>query len=213
MNGKPGLKFISISLMLLFLIASILAVTGYQQVPQTDSEKRLYFQNSGGPVLFDHEQHADRAEGCENCHHQLYSADVYAECVECHDDDFSVDDFSHTELLEIEDHECAYCHDIHDEREPQNCRQCHSQALLEPVIENNCVNCHDFQRGDDEWEEANISHEQMLEAHENDCTNCHAVETISSAYHSQCIKCHDYESARVFGKVAAEWDCQSCHLK
>ena len=213
MNGKGRLKFNSISLILLVLLASILALAGYRHEPQANSTKRFFFPNSGGPVLFNHEKHSDQAEGCESCHHHLYSAEVYAECVECHDDDMIADDFTHAELREVEDHECGYCHEIHNEREPQSCRQCHTPTPHEPVIENTCINCHDFERGDEDWDEANIPHEEMLELHENDCSNCHQVQTISSAYHSQCVNCHDYESAKIFGKVAAEWDCQSCHLK
>ncbi len=209
MSGK--FKLNQVGLILLVIVCGTLAIAAYRQTPET-APKRLYFPNSGGAVLFNHEQHSDHSDGCESCHHHLYSADLISECVDCHDDDVSADDFSHAELKEIDDHECGYCHEVHDVREPQNCRQCHTQTADEASSTSTCSSCHDIEDGDEDYADLQVSHEELLEIHEDDCMSCHQEQTISSVYHLQCVNCHEQLDAQIFGKTAADWECQSCHL-
>jgi len=211
MNGKGAFNFNTISLILLVLLSGIFAFSGYRQTPEAASDKRFYFPNSGGAIVFNHQQHSDQSEGCESCHHHLYNAELSSPCVECHDDDVSADDFSHAELKEIEDHECGFCHALDAVRKPQNCRQCHPQTANEAFVVNTCSSCHED--SDEDYADLDISHEEILEIHEDDCSSCHQLQTTSAVYHLQCISCHEKEDAQVFGKAAAEWECQSCHLK
>lgn len=213
MNGKRVLSFNTIALILLVLISSIFAVSGYHQVPDTATATRFFFPNSGGPVLFNHQEHSEGAEGCESCHHHLYSADLISDCLDCHDDDIRRADYSHAELKKIEDHECGYCHEIHEVRKAQNCRQCHSQASAEAGSVAICSSCHEVEADGEDYADLDVTHEELLDIHDNDCSSCHQPETISSVYHIQCINCHEQESAHIFGKLSSEWECQSCHLK
>jgi len=213
MSGKLGLNGSKISLILLVIVATILALVGYRQAPAAVVTERHFFENSGGAVVFDHQQHADVTEGCESCHHHLVRGEQYTECLDCHDDSYSAADFTHTELLEIKDHECNYCHELHEDRSPQTCRQCHApvQDASPPTL--NCSECHDFEADDAYIVDLDLSHEDLLDIHEEDCSTCHQPQSISAAYHLQCISCHEQKAAMIFGKNAAEWDCQACHLK
>jgi len=212
MNGKNGLNFNTSGLVFLVLIASALAIWGYCQPSQASTGDRIYFMNPGGAVLFNHQHHADQSAGCESCHHHLYNADISSECADCHDDDVTAEEFAHAELLEIEDHECSFCHELHDDREPQNCRQCHLHTADESASVISCSSCHECEEDSEDCAELDLTHEEMLDVHENDCTNCHQLSSISSVYHLQCINCHQEERAEIFGKDAGEWNCQACHL-
>ena len=78
------------------------------------------------------------ARGCRECHPKVAdtSTDVESlgDCLECHDDEeYSALNYTHAELLEVEDHSCSDCH------------------LISPVVEiyhNSCSACHREQAND-----------------------------------------------------------------
>ncbi|MEA3287391.1 MAG: cytochrome c3 family protein [Candidatus Marinimicrobia bacterium] len=209
MSGNYWMRWSkSYGLILLTGLAGLIALTGYSNQPDPTQGERFYLRNSGGDVLFDHQTHKDQTEGCETCHHNLFNADFATECFDCHDEDMMVEDFTHAEMKEIEDHECFFCHELHEDREATNCRQCHPTSEPEYPTETNCASCHDS-----DYSREMLSHEEMLETHEDDCAGCHHLQTLSSIYHLQCVGCHEQEVVKIAGKCATEWECSACHLK
>jgi hypothetical protein len=112
MNGKHYNKNLSLSLIIIVIITGLIGIAGYYIESEPLTTARFYIQNSGGAVLFEHQQHIEFTEGCEVCHHELVLSDDRTECSECHDDDYDQDLLTHDEMLEIEDHTCNYCHQV-----------------------------------------------------------------------------------------------------
>jgi len=207
MNGKYYNKNLSPSLIILVIITGLFGIAGYLLKSETvTTTKNFYLQNSSGNVLFEHQNHIDMAEGCEECHHEIVLSDDKTHCSECHDDDYLPEDFSHEELTSISDHTCSYCHQIGEYTDIQSCRSCHPTENEETGLIG-CESCHD------DYDQNSLTHDEMQEIHEYDCGSCHSIQAIGTVYHEYCSECHTNEKPQQFTNADGSIRCQNCHLK
>ena len=93
------------------------------------------------------------ARNCRACHPAAVAETIVpentADCQQCHDDpDYTPAEFSHSELLEIEDHTCTDCHQPGPVVEiyHHGCTSCHRQQAAERFIDDQdqaiCKACH-----------------------------------------------------------------------
>lgn len=131
---------IAVALVVLALLASGLGVDGYLRADETATALRTYLINDGGPVLFEHAEHAARAEACIDCHHDLAGETVG--CLECHEEDEGIEpgEAGHVDLVEIHEADCAGCHEIAPDEDAESCRECHEQPS--EVYHLSCTECH-----------------------------------------------------------------------
>ena len=205
MNGKHYGKNLSPSLIIIVIITGLIGIAGYCIKSELLTTARFYIQNSGGAVLFEHQQHIEFTEGCEVCHHELVLSDDRTECSECHDD-YSSEDFSHEELTMISDHTCSYCHQVSEYTDIQSCRSCH-RAENESTGLVSCLECHD------DYDQDLLTHDEMQEIHEYNCESCHNTRAIGIVYHEYCGECHTNEKPQQFTNADGNIRCQNCHLK
>ena len=206
MNGKNYNKNLSTSLIVLVVITAVIGILGYLSNSETVTTKHFYLKNSRGAVLFEHQNHIDMVEGCEECHHEVVLSDDKTDCSECHDDDYLPEDFSHEELTMISDHTCSYCHQIGDYENIQSCRICHPAESEESGLIG-CEECHD------DYDQDLLTHDEMQEIHEESCENCHNTQILSAVYHDNCCNCHLDEDPKYFSNSDGSIRCQICHLK
>ena len=207
MNGNYYNKNLSLSLIIIVIITGLIGIAGYYVESEPSTNNNFYIQNSSGAVLFEHQQHIKLTEGCEVCHHELVLSDDRTDCSECHDDDYSSEDFFHDELTSISDHTCSYCHQVGEYTDIQSCRSCHL-AENESIGLIGCSECHD-----DDYDQDLITHDEMQEIHEYDCGSCHNIQAIGTVYHEYCSECHTNEKPQQFTNADGSIRCQNCHLK
>ena len=159
-------------------------------------------------MLIEHDTHIRDTEGCETCHHDLFSSDSRNACSDCHGDDVAAEDFTHEDLKDIEGHSCESCHQTIEGVEPRSCRWCHpdTQESDERIIA--CSSCHD-----DEYTPDILTHDEMQEVDGHECESCHNISAVSGAYHEQCNRCHFMENPDEFRSVDGSAMCERCHLK
>jgi hypothetical protein len=194
-------------LTILFLVAAGTGLVGYLQADPASNHDRIYLRNGGGPVLFTHAGHAARADDCVTCHHDLVGA-VATDCSECHDDGYEAGLLEHAELLEIDDHTCAGCHELGDPDSIRSCRQCHPAAAIDAVVPS-CGDCHD----DPDYTPELASHADLLTIEDHTCDGCHVAVPVSDAYHTQCNACHLTLAPARFAAADGRARCVACHLK
>ena len=209
MNGNtPNRSNWSKPLTFVTVLSVVAVIIGYLAGGGTEIEGRLFFQNSAGGVLFDHNMHSDTAETCAHCHHELLKAEQSVVCSECHDEDLAADDFSHSELKEIHGQDCSRCHLQDDDKEPASCRECHVEAPQEENTPSDCSRCHD-----DDYTPDMVSHDEYLEVAEHDCLGCHSPASVSETYHQTCTNCHLESAPNRFGADEGGALCGACHLR
>jgi len=207
MNGKYYNKNLSPSLIIIVIITGVIGIAGYCIKSEPSTNNNFYIQNSSGAVLFEHQQHIELTEGCEVCHHELVLSDDRTNCSECHDNDYSSEDFFHDELTSISDHTCSYCHQVSEYADIQSCRSCHlAENESDGLV--SCLECHD-----DDYDQDLITHDEMQEIHEYDCGGCHNIQAIGNIYHEYCSECHTNEKPQKFTNTDGSIRCQNCHLK
>ncbi|MBP3730786.1 MAG: cytochrome C [Mailhella sp.] len=173
--------------------------TGSQQ-PQ-----KSLLQNSGGPVVFEHEKHASAGTDCIVCHHELSVSAQPMKCSSCHgvvfDDAFRADHAS-----SYPDTACAVCH--HYRNEERNCALCHA----------------DYKVAGNDWGHKLHGDKFGCEAchHESSqqsCASCHKEGTppstegvktlgrpgLADAVHNKCATCHRQWFAE------KQSGCDNCH--
>jgi len=203
MNGKvTSHRFFSIFAVSCFLIGA----GGYLFFPKSEHSGRYFLANSGGAVVFDHEQHS-KITGCPDCHHPLLSADHRIPCSECHGEDVSADGLSHADFMDVQSHQCTSCHETRENIEATNCRNCHFESETGTNKNIACATCHD-----ESYESDMLSHDEMQEIEGHTCAGCHNARTMSEAFHTGCNRCHLNEASEKF-VVNGQTKCQSCHLK
>lgn len=209
MSGNPyGRRNWTHSLTIVLIFAAVATFVGYF-IPESPAEtERIYLQNTAGPVLFDHGQHAMLAESCASCHHPLYSSEVSTSCEECHGEDMFAEDFTHAELKEIHGPDCSQCHEqlVSDDL-AVSCRQCHPTIQHSESSIVSCAECHD-----DSYSPDFMTHEEYLEIEEHTCLGCHAPGSLSEVYHASCTHCHLESSPEKFTLADGEVSCAACHL-
>ena len=193
---------------LLVLLACI-ALAGYV-LPWENAKaqpQKALLQNSGGPVVFEHEKHASASKDCIVCHHELRVAKHAMKCGSCHG--VVVDDAFRAEHAKTYPGDsCAVCHHYRTETE-RNCALCHTDHKVAGKdwgharhgSQFDCATCH---------------HEN---AEPQNCAACHrdgkapsmagekpvGRPSLADAAHRKCGVCHN----DVFAKKAA--GCDFCH--
>ncbi len=198
-------------LTLLFLVAAVLSIYGYLQPDPPATGDQFYLDNAGGAVLFTHAAHQQHDTKCVSCHHALIQTDA-VDCSDCHDEpEYTIDDYSHEEIVEVEDHSCLDCHDLLPDSEARSCRHCHPAFTTgsEPEIDAaNCQQCHD----DPDYVVEDFTHQELQELEDHSCTGCHQPGPIGEIYHLECTACHRGEEPERFINDQGEAICKSCHL-
>ena len=198
-------------LTLLVLVAAALALYGYLKPEPAIEGRYFYLENAGGAVLFTHAAHQENDTMCVTCHHALIQGDA-ENCNECHDDgDYTVDDFTHAELLDIEDHSCDGCHTPLPDADARGCRVCHPAASTgseKPNEPLNCQQCHD----DPDYIADDFTHTELLDLEDHSCIGCHQPGPIGEIYHQDCTACHRGREPERFIDDQDQAICKSCHL-
>ena len=196
---------------LLILVAIPLALYGYLKPEPPIQGHYFYLDNAGGGVLFTHAAHQENDTTCVTCHHDLIQGDAES-CSECHDDpDYTADEYTHAELVDIEDHSCDECHQPLPNENARSCRVCHpafttgSEPPNEPL---NCQQCHD----DPDYIADDFTHPELLEFEEHSCLGCHQSPPIGEIYHQECTACHRGTEPERFIDDQGQAICKSCHL-
>jgi len=123
-------------------VALAVGVYGYLSAEPGPDAGRVFLTSNAGPVLFTHADHADRAEACVACHHDL-AVDLVASCDDCHDEgEMEPDMVEHADLQAIDGHECDGCHEIAPDEDAEGCRECHEAAEIADVYHGQCNGCH-----------------------------------------------------------------------
>lgn len=196
------------SLTIVTLIAIAGAVIGCLASGRPVETNRFYLTSSAGPVLFDHGTHADDADSCAVCHHDLYSAALATDCAECHDDGYEPDDVSHTRLKEIHSQDCTTCHEqAAGDEQATSCRACHTSGSQSDALPDSCNRCHD-----DDITADLLEHDEYLEIEEHSCLSCHSPSSASETYHTSCTSCHLENGPDRFSAADGGVACGACHL-
>lgn len=140
MTDRDIRKTLVRALQTLTLVGLVLGVIGFLQGAPESRGKRFYLRSEGGAVLFEHTRHADRADACVVCHHDL--AGEVCSCLDCHEDpDYTPDSEDHEDLVEYHERACDSCHEIAGADEAVSCRECHDDDLAE-AYHAQCSACH-----------------------------------------------------------------------
>jgi hypothetical protein len=197
------------SLTIVVVVAVAAAIIGSLVGVEAEKTERLYFKNTAGAVLFDHESHSQAAASCAACHHELYSSALSTECKSCHGEGFDPEDFKHSELKEIHNRDCGQCHQVRDEEvHGTSCRECHPGAQQTETTTLSCTACHD-----DDYSPEMLSHDEYLEIEDHSCLGCHQPQSVSTVYHTNCSHCHLETSPEKFAQADGEVRCGACHLR
>ncbi|MGD9900046.1 MAG: cytochrome c3 family protein [Calditrichaceae bacterium] len=207
MNGNFLNNKKLLALVFLTILAYITGFMGYLSTVESSSRDRFFMHNKGGDVLFEHDEHQQKAGNCSACHHEILSADERADCNDCHDD-MEADYFTHADLKQVDSHQCITCHRIDETKEPQNCRVCHTINHDEPGHVD-CLTCHD----DPDYNMEFFGHDELCEIDGHDCAGCHSAQSTEGIYHQQCNDCHRLENESYFFEPDGGVRCQACHLK
>lgn len=207
MVAMSGKRKKTITLIILTIVCFLVGSATYYFEESPQNTDRYYIDNSGGAVLFEHGVHGDQSESCADCHHPLFSVTDMTSCSECHDEDVLAEDFSHKEMIEIEDHNCSFCHPVNEDVQPQSCGSCHPKLQEESEAVINCMECHD-----DSYTADLLTHDEMQEIEDHTCEGCHNAKSLSDSYHKQCNGCHAKENEELFIDSEGKTKCSACHL-
>ncbi len=191
-------------------VALIIGIIGYvaNVSPEKAEPDRFYMANTGGPVMFAHQEHVEAVEEyCARCHHMLHSSET-TPCADCHDDDYTPDMMTHDEYNELEDHSCEFCHQVDENKKAESCRKCHLSVQDAETTFVDCETCHE-----DDYEKEDFTHAELRSVEDHTCDECHYARSLSDAYHDQCNFCHLRQSEEKFAKEDGSLRCESCHLK
>lgn len=209
MSGDNNISKRSMTLTIITIISALIGIGGFLTEPAPQLNERFYFKNSGGAVMFNHQQHIENTESCADCHHEVLFADQRALCSDCHDNEVNPADFTHSEFMDIDSHVCTTCHLTDENKEPQSCTSCHPGAQEAEQVNIPCMQCHD----DDEYNINLLIHDEMQEIEEHSCKGCHNTKVVSDAFHKNCTRCHLIENEDKFLTAENKVRCVMCHLK
>jgi hypothetical protein len=209
MNGKTYTKS-KLNLILIIIVFGFMVGFGSQFYSEKDNAgRRLFLKNKAGDIVFEHQNHAEMEEECANCHHDLLLYDQFTFCNECHDDDYKFEYYEHDALVEVEEHSCTTCHEINDDKNPKNCRDCHPMQKESEETLVSCEFCHD----DEMSREDLANHAEFLAIEDHSCDGCHLPQQLSDAYHAQSNRCHLKNNEDMFANDDGKFICEKCHLK
>ncbi|MGI9536520.1 MAG: cytochrome c3 family protein [Desulfocapsaceae bacterium] len=210
MSGKnQGRQNWTLSMTVAVITAVAAAVFGSIVTNEPAAKDRFYLENTAGSVLFDHTKHAEAADSCAACHHDLYGSMQVTSCEECHDDEVEPVDFEHAELKEYHGRECSTCHEqVADDDRAASCRSCHPDTQDEEARTVDCSQCHD-----DDYDLDMMEHDELLEIEDHSCLGCHAPGSLAEVYHTNCTSCHLEAAAKRFANGDGTVNCSACHLR
>jgi hypothetical protein len=202
---------------LLFGLAiAVLGLLGYLLThSEAQSPGRIYYDSTGGGVLFDHEKHAAMDTDCAYCHHEMLGEEVALDCTVCH----HLEAFA---MVEWEDEDQGDLHaEFAEESESADCLACHEHDAINspvaPAHASSCAECHE------------PDHPMILAGHS--CSACHeaggsdelmacgACHGTGEGEAPTCASCHDEEDGYEAGMLehaelaAIEGhECTGCHV-
>jgi hypothetical protein len=151
---------------------------------------------NGEFAVFDHDAHAERRggqENCASCHHLNRPADRETSCYECHRDQYlPTDIFRHQQHVDALGGNAA-------------CTECHADPSLPRTRENttDCMECHQDMVG--------IGTEVLIAAPAADSR--FLAPSYTDAMHGLCKTCHDDLDRQAGKKVPELGLCGTCHTE
>ncbi len=111
---------------IIIIICAVLGIIGYS-IGGSEEPLRVLFKTSGGPVVFDHNEHKEYDIECDKCHHELDVDEEIWNCRACHSKG-------------IEDYQ-GICDErpIHKQCIGANCIDCHKENDIDT---DDCKACH-----------------------------------------------------------------------
>lgn len=180
----------------LVIICALVGIVGYSFPLRSDAPKKIWFDTSGGDVIFDHAYHLSFLE-CSDCHHDYDNestpADNEMNCRSCHyygeARDVQSEDETHTRFIGA------------------NCVDCHKEMEMEVA----CDTCHI--REGFAFEESGLVMPSLPESVTFDTDNgkvtFNHILHISEDVGEPCITCH-HEFQENVG-MEHEKSCRACH--
>lgn len=129
--GKSPLDKVAVVLLILSLLAGVAALYARDARQGPAEPVRIFYDSTGGPVIFDHAAHTRREDGnCTVCHHFDGDDEEKGNCRACHED-------NGIPVMSAYHEKSA---DYADDDDFQSCMSCHEAKGLDP--KNNCRSCH-----------------------------------------------------------------------
>lgn len=129
--GKSPLDRVAVVLLIASLLVGVVALYARDTRQPPEEPVRVFYDSTGGPVIFDHAAHTRREEGnCIVCHHFDGYDDVKDNCMGCHED-------SGIPRMRAYHEKSA---DYADDDDFQSCMSCHEARGMD--VKNNCRSCH-----------------------------------------------------------------------
>jgi hypothetical protein len=209
-------------------VLTITAVAGYLLPENKEpTPRRVLLDNTGGPVVFQHADHAAKQKiPCRRCHHEQPENSKNAlRCNACHgiamDGSFRK---THADAFQGND-ACVTCHHAefarkdwghkkHSDEFGVDCRSCHHEnADIEPEPQN-CASCHDSAAPSD-GKTPRDAPPGLADAAHARCASCH--EDLFAGGVKSCGTCHDSKNMRdmpLNGAIKLNplyTNCATCH--
>jgi hypothetical protein len=191
-------KIFAVAILILGVVVSIV---GYSFTGPSDPPKKIWFDTTGGDVIFDHAYHASFSD-CSDCHHNYEeegtSADLEMNCRSCHY-------FGEARESESED-------PTHKRFIGANCVDCHKEMAMKV----SCDSCH-IQQGL-AFEASGRMMPPLPESvkFETDggLVTFNHKDHISEDVGEPCITCHhELEDTKGMEGLEREKSCRACHYE
>lgn len=198
-------RYLPIALLTLILAAG--AVVGYLlPEPSEAVPQRVLLDNAGGPVVFQHADHAFQLKiPCQKCHHESpVKRENVQRCESCHGIAVNAA-FKKNHIAAFNDNAaCATCHHYelgpkkwghkkHQEDYGVDCRECHHKNTeIEPEPQN-CADCHEPGAPTNKKAEEGTP-PNLADAVHARCLTCH--EEMFAAKAKGCAQCHTQKAVR-----------------
>ncbi|MCK4414360.1 MAG: hypothetical protein KAY32_12515 [Candidatus Eisenbacteria sp.] len=205
----------AVRVLMLGLAMVVLGLLGYL-LPHGGAETptRVYYDNTGGGVLFPHEKHAEMEMECAYCHHEMLAEEIELTCTVCH----------HAEAFAMVAWEDEDQGDLHagfaEEGDGADCLACHEHDAIDgPVAAPQATSCAECHEADHPMIQAGHSCSACHAGGESDvlmaCRSCHGAGEGSSP---TCASCHEEDgyTADLFAHgelvAIAGHHCAGCHV-
>ncbi len=184
---------------ILLLVCTVVAIVGYSAQSPPGEPDKIWFDASGGDVIFDHAYHVTLAE-CYDCHHNFEGDEApgpnEAKCRSCH---------YYGEARDLESGDPTHPRFI-----GANCVDCHKTVRMEVV----CDRCHirpGFAFEESGRDMPPLPEVVQFETDNGPVTFDHKVH-ISRDVGEPCMACHhECKEGRLMKGMPCDKKCRACH--